>query len=91
MIRTWVAAAAILAMMSGVALAQGASSSTTSTWSSTTGAAPAPSSSSTRTERYTDRNGVETDHTRTSTTGPTADRGGDGVTVEKSTKTTTVR
>jgi hypothetical protein len=92
MIRTWLATAAVLAMMTGVALAQSSSSSTTSTQSTT--AAPVPlygGSSSSSTQQTTDSNGVQTDKTQTYTNGTAVTPSGIVSTTKKTTDSTTTR
>jgi len=92
MMKTWLAAAAALAMMTGGALAQGASTSSSSTWSSTTDPAVAPTGThESRSERTTSSDGVVTDKTNTYSSGTTTAPTGEMDKTEKSTKTTTVR
>lgn len=92
MIRSYLAAATALAMMTGVAVAQTSSSSTTSTQSTT--AIPAPvygGSSSRETQQTTDSNGVVVDKTQTYSSGTAITPSGDLATTRKSSETTTVR
>jgi uncharacterized lipoprotein YajG len=91
MIRSYLAAAAALAMMTGVAVAQTSSSSTTSTQSTT--ATPAPvygGSVSSSSQQSTSSNGVTVDKTQTYANGIGVTPTGDLATTKKSTETTTV-
>jgi len=92
MIRTWLAAATGLALMTGVAAAQMSSSSSTSTQTTTSTAVPMPGSSSeSHSQRTIDSNGVVIDKSRSNSTGVSVTPSGDVATTRKSTESTTVR
>jgi hypothetical protein len=89
MIKTWLAAATALALMTGGALAQTSTSSTTSTQSTT--AAPIPMASAisaSRSQQTVDSNGVETDKSQTYSNGTTVSPSGDVSTTRKTTDST---
>jgi hypothetical protein len=90
MTKTWLAAGAALALMTGGALAQTSTSSTTSTESTT--AAPVPvvgAVSASSSQQTMDSNGVETDKTQTYSNGTTVTPSGDVSTTRKSSESTT--
>jgi hypothetical protein len=92
MIKSYVAAAAALTMMTGVAVAQTSSSSTTSTQS--TMPAPAPvygGASSSSSQQSTNSDGITVDKTHTYSKGVGMTSAGDLATTKKSTETTTLR
>lgn len=92
MYRCWLLAAVGLALMTGGAFAQTSSSSTTTTQSTTAAPVPALGGTSWSSSRQTtDRNGVMTEKSETSTTGTTISPTGETVTTRKTTESTTVR
>jgi ABC-type Fe3+-hydroxamate transport system substrate-binding protein len=92
MIKTWLAATTALTLMSGMAVAQSESSTTTSTQYSAPLVMPAPGSVTESTTRTTtDSNGVQTETDKTVTRGVAVSPFGDTTTTRKTTETTTVR
>jgi hypothetical protein len=91
MTKTWLAAAAALAMMTGGALAQSmTTSSSTSTESTVAAPVPVPGVVSASSSQQTvDSNGVETDKTQTYSNGTTINPSGDVSTTRRTTDTTT--
>ncbi len=90
MLKSMIAATAILGLASGTCLAQ--SSSTTTTQSTTS--VPAPLGGTvvdSVTQRTVDANGVVIDRTKTYTSGTAITPSGDTATTRKTTETTTVR
>ena len=90
MTKTWLAAAAALAMMTGGALAQTTTSLPTSNQSTT--ATPAPVVgvvSASRSQQTVDSNGVETDKTQTYSNGTAVTPSGDVSTTRKTSESTT--
>ena len=93
MIRSFLVASAILAMLMGLALAQATTSSTTLTQSTASGPAQViDGSSESSTQRTSDRDGVITDkaqtYTSTTTAAPPSE---DKATIPKATDAATVR
>lgn len=92
MTKTWLAAAAALAMMTGGAFAQTTTSSTTSTQSTTATPAPVVGAVSGSSRQQTiDSSGVQTDKTQTYSNGTTVTPSGDLATTRKTTESTTTR
>jgi len=92
MIKTYLAATTILALMTGFAVAQTSSTSTTTIQTTAPIAAPPAGTTSWSTsQRTTDVDGVTTDKTRAVTTGTTVAPNGDIATTRRATETTTVR
>jgi len=97
MTRTWLAATTALALTAGVAAAQTTTSTTTyqSDAPVITPApqiiAPAPSVTETTTQRTINSDGVETNHSKTVTSGTTMSPYGDTTTTRRTTETTTIR
>jgi hypothetical protein len=91
MIKSLLAATTALTLMSGLAVAQ---SSTTTTTQSTTYPAPMPVPGvvvQSTTQRTINSDGVETDHSKTISSGTDISPSGDTVTTHRTTETTTVR
>jgi hypothetical protein len=93
MIKSMLAAATVLTLMTGGAFAQTASSTTTSTQYSAPSIAPVPMSDTTVSTMHktTDDNGVVIDKSKTSATSSGVTPFGDSTTTHKSTESTTVR
>jgi cytoskeletal protein RodZ len=92
MIRSFLVAAAILAMLMGLALAQTTTSSTTLTQSTTSGPALViDASSDNSTQRTSDRDGVITDKAQTNTSAATASPLESTASTPKATEAATVR
>lgn len=92
MIKTCLTATTILALMSGLALAQTSTTSTTTTQTTAPVAVPMPGATTWSTsQRTTDVDGVTTDKTRAVTTGTTIAPNGDVATTRRTTETTTTR
>ena len=91
MYRTWLAATAIAALMTGAASAQ-TTTSTTTTQTTAPVIVPIPAPvTETTTRRTVDENGVVTDHSRTITNGTAVSPYGDTTTTRRTTETTTIR
>ena len=89
MIKTWLVAAAALAMTTGIALAQTSSSSTTTTQTAVPVPAPVIGSAGSSHTQSTDSNGVMTDKTQTYSNGTSVAPSGSLTTTRKTTSTTT--
>lgn len=92
MLKTCMTATAILAMMTGLALAQTSSTSSTTTQTTAPIAAPAPAVTSwSDTQRTTTGDGVTTDSSHSAAKGTTVSPNGDVTTTRRSSDATTVR